>query len=212
VLDDLDERGAISLKMEGFAAFSLELDPHLVAAFRDRPESAGIGLCQGDAIHMPYKDGSFAGATLIEVIEHVPDTVTLLDEIRRVLKPGAHLCLGVPTSYTEKLYGRLHPDYAKNAGHVKIFTRPALQAALERARFRVDHVEPRNLEPAVSWVFHASLRSQADHTGAIHEHQGVDRVLSRIFRVWARIPGLREALFWLSRHLGKSWYVYATAT
>jgi SAM-dependent methyltransferase len=202
---------AIGLKARGYSVTTLEIDPNLVARFRARPESEGIDIREGDATAMPYADDSFDGAILLEVIEHVPDTTRLLQEIKRVLKPGAILCIGVPTGYTEHIYWRLHPRYAENATHVHIFSREKLTAALNAAGFSVERIDTRNLLPAVSWMFHALLRSKSDHTGTIHEHHAVDRALGPMYRVWIRTPGLNRGLFWLQRHFGKSWYVYARA-
>ena len=47
---------------------------------------------------MPLADGRFDGALCIEVLEHAQDPGRLLDEIARVLKPGAPLLLTVPWS------------------------------------------------------------------------------------------------------------------
>jgi 2-polyprenyl-3-methyl-5-hydroxy-6-metoxy-1,4-benzoquinol methylase len=212
VLDIGTARGdnALSLKTHGYHVSTLEIDPTLVAALKARPESEGLDIREGDATQMPYESHSFDGAIMIEVMEHIPNTEALLSEIARVLKPGGRICIGIPTGYTEQLYWRLHPQYARNATHVHIFSKKRLYQVLRKAGFHVERIEARNFQPAVSWVFHATLRSKSDHTGAIHQHLGIDRALDRVFQSWSRIPGLRNGLFWLDRHVGKSWYVYAT--
>ena len=110
---------------------------------------------------------------MTEVLEHVPDPKAALIELHRVLRRGGVLCFSVPTSYTELVFWRLHPDYAENATHERIFTRPELERLIGLAGFEVIRWEGRNFLPAVSWVFHAVLRSNSDHTGAILEHRFV---------------------------------------
>jgi SAM-dependent methyltransferase len=43
----------------------------------------------GDALHLKYKDDSFDGAFVCWFLEHVQEPVGILQEIRRVLKPGS---------------------------------------------------------------------------------------------------------------------------
>jgi hypothetical protein len=74
--------------------------------------------------------------------------------------------------------------------------------------FTVTAVEPRNLLPAISWLFHSILRSRSDHTGRILEHESVDVRLERIWSVVARRRGGVRLLTWAGRRIGKSRYFY----
>jgi SAM-dependent methyltransferase len=47
---------------------------------------------------MPFEDASFSAALCIEVLEHAPDPVFLLEEISRVLQDDGRLVLTVPWS------------------------------------------------------------------------------------------------------------------
>jgi 2-polyprenyl-3-methyl-5-hydroxy-6-metoxy-1,4-benzoquinol methylase len=47
---------------------------------------------------MPFAEATFEGAICIEVLEHVADPEAFLDEVARVLKPGAVLLLSTPWS------------------------------------------------------------------------------------------------------------------
>lgn len=198
----------LGLHRAGYRMAAVESDPALVEALRRKPGACGVDVRHGDATAMPFADQSFDGVLLIEVVEHVHDTERLLAEIARVLKPGGRLCVGLPTAYTERLYWRLHPEYASNATHVTIFGLERLRRHLDEAGFDIVAVETKNLLPAVSWFFHALLRSRSDHTGTIFDHLWVDRLLTRVHERMERTPLVNHVLTAVGRVVGKSWYVY----
>jgi 2-polyprenyl-3-methyl-5-hydroxy-6-metoxy-1,4-benzoquinol methylase len=168
-------------------------------------------VVDGLADRLPFADGEVTHAVMTEVLEHVPDPSAALQELRRVIAPGGSLCVSVPTSYTELLYWRLHPHYAENATHERIFTRPELRRMIERAGFEIECWEGRNFRPALSWVFHALLRSRADHTGAILEHRFVDQGLELVWRLLG-VLGLVGAVESIGNRVwAKSWYIYCRA-
>lgn len=198
----------LGLQRAGYRMAAIDSDPTLVDALKAKPGGCEVDARHGDATAMSFPDQSFDGALLIEVIEHVDETDQLLAEINRVLKPDGRLCIGLPTAYTERVYWRLHPEYARNATHVTIFGLDRLRHHLDRARFDILAVETRNLLPAVSWLFHALLRSRSDHTGRIFDHLWVDRFLTRVYERMERTPLVKPALSATGRVVGKSWYVY----
>jgi len=73
---------------------AIGLDPAVEAAQycrrRDVPMVVGSGL------ELPFADASFDVVLALDVIEHVPDDVALLREVRRVLRPGGVLLVTVP--------------------------------------------------------------------------------------------------------------------
>jgi SAM-dependent methyltransferase len=70
---------------------SIEVDPRLAAALKQRLQGTNVKVVEGDATAMPFADGSFSGAVSFTMLHHVP-TVALQDrllaEVYRVLKPG----------------------------------------------------------------------------------------------------------------------------
>jgi ubiquinone/menaquinone biosynthesis C-methylase UbiE len=50
----------------------------------------------GDALAMPFADNSFDRVVAAEVLEHIPDDVTAISEIARVLRPGGVAAVTVP--------------------------------------------------------------------------------------------------------------------
>ena len=53
----------------------------------------------GDGQALPFREGSFDTVVCNEVLEHVPETWTVMAEIFRVLKPGGHLIATAPQTW-----------------------------------------------------------------------------------------------------------------
>lgn len=70
---------------------SIEIDPRLADALKQRMQSTNVKVVEGDATAMPFADGSFSGAVSFTMLHHVPSQALqdrLLAEVYRVLKPG----------------------------------------------------------------------------------------------------------------------------
>src|ERR1700687_2543135 len=55
----------------------------------------------GDARHMPFSDASMDVVLITQVLEHIPEPIAVIGEIRRVLKPGGTLLLSVPSIFPQ---------------------------------------------------------------------------------------------------------------
>lgn len=170
------------------------------------PDSARV--VEGVAERLPFGDGEVGAAVSTEVLEHVADPDSAMRELHRVLRPGAVACLSVPSSFTELVYWRLHPAYAANATHLRIFTKPELRRLIAAHGFELVCWEGRNFRSALVWVFHALLRSPSDHAGVIRGHLWVNRVVDAGWRT-LELVGLDGPVERLGNRLWpKSWYVY----
>jgi SAM-dependent methyltransferase len=101
----------------------------------------GLTLRHGELQAARFPEGRFDAVTLSHVIEHVPDPVALLSEVRRILKPGGHLVLTTPNSrslghQTLRAYwfGLDQPR------HLQVFSLSALRELGRRANLEVTEV------------------------------------------------------------------------
>jgi SAM-dependent methyltransferase len=115
----------------------------LFAAMRDAGEAPVHGQAstvRGDAVHLPFPDGTFDRIIAAEVLEHIPDDVGALDELVRVLRPGGILAVTIPAWLPETICWRLSDEYhapKAEGGHVRIYTEDEM-----REKLRAAGVEP----------------------------------------------------------------------
>jgi SAM-dependent methyltransferase len=88
-------------------------------------------LVQADACRLPLADASVDGAASLNLLEHVPDDARALDELRRVLRPGAPAVLVVAAGR------RLYDPYDRFLGHERRYARGELAAKARGAGLEV---------------------------------------------------------------------------
>lgn len=71
----------------------LDFSKAMLAMARDAVPNAEF--IEGDAMDIPFEDGVFDAVTIGFGIPHVPDPVSVFDEVRRVLRPGGRLAFSV---------------------------------------------------------------------------------------------------------------------
>ena len=77
-------------------AVALDLLPEMIAIARARKPRARndcISLLVGDALSLPFPDGSFACATAGFSLRNMPDVQRAIDEMARVVRPGGRVAL-----------------------------------------------------------------------------------------------------------------------
>jgi len=98
----------------------------------------GLEAIQGSGDMLPFADDEFDLVALLDTVEHIPDEFGVLEECRRVLKPGGKLIITVPAfmwlwSYNDDI----------NA-HQRRYTAPELRHKLAMAGFTTKRLSYNN--------------------------------------------------------------------
>jgi len=103
-------------------------------------------VVRGSSVSLPFPSGTYDVVTLIHVLEHVPQYMDTLKEIRRVLRPRGYLILEVPNKWTlQELLNRLYcrlilKGQNRHLGHCNWFTHKRLRRHLNDTGFTIiDH-------------------------------------------------------------------------
>lgn len=93
---------------------------------------------------MPFPDGSFDFVWCSEVLEHLFSPLAVLEEMRRVLRPGGRARLTVPYHGLIKNLGialfAFERHYDPTYPHIRFFTRKSLADLVRRAGLTVESV------------------------------------------------------------------------
>jgi SAM-dependent methyltransferase len=106
----------------------IELDPQSAELARSRDQGE---VLTGRLEELPWEDHAFDLITCLDVIEHTPNDMVTLRELRRVSKPGGWLLLTVPA------YQALWSLHDEANHHYRRYSRPTLHAAALEAGWRV---------------------------------------------------------------------------
>ncbi|AQA04994.1 SAM-dependent methyltransferase [Mycobacterium sp. MS1601] len=111
-----------------------------MAAAGEAPEGAVAEAVAGDALALPYADGTFDVVIASEILEHVPADEAAIAELVRVLKVGGKLAVTVPRWLPERLCWLLSDEYhANEGGHIRIYKADELRAKVESRGMRFTH-------------------------------------------------------------------------
>jgi SAM-dependent methyltransferase/glycosyltransferase involved in cell wall biosynthesis len=127
----------------GWSAYGTEI----AAGAFDQLARLGITAFRGELQSAGYPDGFFDVVFCSEVIEHLLDPVSLLDESARILRPGGLIYLTTPNfnSLSRRLLGLDWRVFGKE--HVCYFTPHALGRLASNAGFSRVKIRTRNIDP-----------------------------------------------------------------
>ena len=101
-------------------------------------ETTQVGVVQGDALHLPFADGTFDRVLCSEVLEHIPNDVAAMTELARVLRPGGTMAITIPRFGPELINWALSDEYHMvPGGHVRIYRRSVIESRLESTGLKV---------------------------------------------------------------------------
>jgi len=109
------------LDILGMGGVGLDLNP---ARLRHAARK-GLRVCLGDANRLPFPDGCFDTVISMEMLEHVPEMETVMDEVWRVLEHGGHWIVSVPSvtlKAREKMRRKGAPVYCDDKEHYREFS------------------------------------------------------------------------------------------
>lgn len=169
-------------------------------------DGASAKTVQGDALRLPFPDGSFDKIIAAEVLEHIPDDMSAMAELLRVLTPGGRLAVTVPSWLPERICWALSEDYhTAPGGHVRIYTRAELEAKLKATGFQVNgHHHAHGLHSPYWWIKCAVGVQNNEHPIAKAYHQVL------VWDIMKRPLATRAAERVLNPLIGKSVVVYFT--
>lgn len=101
-------RFTVPLAELGTDVSALDISTGMLEILRGKLDAKGLAadLQQGDMAHLPFPDNSFDVVTSFLALMHIPleDRPAVFREVRRVLKPGGRMILGVKNGIFERLF------------------------------------------------------------------------------------------------------------
>jgi SAM-dependent methyltransferase len=146
--------------------FGIDIHPH---GARARSELSDCGveatLAQGDAMALPFRDGSFDAVVCVSTLEFVSDPALVLTEAHRVTRPGG-VVLAIsprPVAWADRVYSALvgfDPESDFRGGRTRV------QRALDTVALPLERrPRPRGLPRAlVPYELLVIKRSESDDT------------------------------------------------
>lgn len=127
---------------------------------------------------LEFKEDYFDEIYCMEVLEHVNNLEKTIHEIKRVLKGNGKLTISVPLKDSEVILGKLNPDYFKQIGHKRFFSKQDIIRILKENKFKIKKYTAYNSIEHIYWRYAFKKgRKITSQLGVI------DKKLPRIMRI-----------------------------
>jgi SAM-dependent methyltransferase len=155
--------GTYTLPMarQGRHIVALDLHQPYVDQLRQRlGDATNVEALQGDALTVDLdRHAPVDTVVLLDVLEHLGDEQAMLRRAHSWLRPGGRLIVKVPAGPW------LFSSMDKAIGHHRRYDRTAIQAALRRAGFALEHLEYFNSVAAFGWWLNGNVMKRATPPG-----------------------------------------------
>jgi demethylmenaquinone methyltransferase/2-methoxy-6-polyprenyl-1,4-benzoquinol methylase len=97
----------------GASVIPCDFSPGMLMVGHDRRPN--LPFTAGDALHLPFGDGVFDGASICFGLRNVNDAMTALHELHRVVRPGGRLVVCEFSHPTWPMWRKLYSEYLMGA-------------------------------------------------------------------------------------------------
>jgi SAM-dependent methyltransferase len=199
-------RGADVIAFDQSAADLNDVD-EILQAMKEQgevPASARAEAVKGDALDLPFADGTFDCVIASEILEHVPEDDKAIAELVRVLKPGGALAITVPRWLPERVCWALSDEYhANEGGHIRIYRADQLRGKVAGHGLRFTHTHHAHALHSPFWWLKCLVgKSNSNHPAVNAYHKLL--VWDMVSRPWLT----RRAESALNPLIGKSVALY----
>ena len=168
-------RGADVIAFDQNAEELADVDTMLQAMGQagEAPKSAKAQVVVGDALALPYPDGTFDTVIASEILEHIPDDDAAIAELIRVLRPGGTLAVTVPRWLPERICWLLSDEYhANEGGHIRIYRADELRSKLVAGGLRFTGLRHAHALHAPYWWLKCAVGMEnSDHPAVKAYHR-----------------------------------------
>lgn len=134
-------------KSKGFKPVGVEVSPAAQVA-----KKTGFEVFQGDLLQSAFKPASFDAVTMIDVIEHFPKPMPIMERIHELLNSSGVLLIVTPDifSLSRRIMGDAWFHYKKE--HVCYYSPSSMRTLLEQSKFRLRHASTGSKYLSIQYV------------------------------------------------------------
>jgi ubiquinone/menaquinone biosynthesis C-methylase UbiE len=195
------------------SVFAVDVNSTFLREIGRRITEDNVVLLQADVRKLPFRSSCFDKIICTEVLEHLRDPVSAIEEFYRALKSNGIGVIAVPTRLSGEVYSRLNRDYHRNEmEHVTILEKEQWISLFRKAGFEVLATKNENFQPALYWILRSLFPIKYDpSSGVILEDRLSDRVFWFVMRASDRVTFGGFDRFG-NKIFPKSWYFYLRKT
>jgi len=130
--------GSKMIAEKAVKVFGYDIAQEAVDFAKEHNHDPKIDYNVGDIRSLPHEDASVDVVVSVETFEHVTEIGQVINEVKRVLKPGGLWCFTTPN-------GDRYPDHRVVKWHVKHYNRQHLHSLLDSSF--IIHVRETGFEP-----------------------------------------------------------------